>query len=331
MKSTVFLKLGMYAEQKVYDNLQSSVIFTDIQKNTDTLLSKNIELCLSIDDYINSREQNIKMNIMQPDIITPKHNHNYYEINYITDGLVFQSVGEENYIFEAGTMLIMHPSVFHATYMPKGSKGFNILIRKEFFEKLNHLFSTKCENNPIERLVSKSSYMIFKSADTNFFDKYIVNLDEKQKELVAKNGMLSVYSENLITQMFLDISCAESAKTLKTEYAEVKNASTPDTILQYLKDNYKTVTLQSVSKKFGYSQSQMGRIIMKYTGFTFSSYITSARMAEATFLTINTDKTVSRIASEVGIHSTEYFCRLYKKQVGLSPLAHRKYARNEFL
>ena len=31
--------------------------------------------------------------------------------------------------------------------------------------------------------------------------------------------MLSVYSENLITQMLLDICCAESSKKLKTEYA----------------------------------------------------------------------------------------------------------------
>ena len=331
MKSTVFLKLGLYSERKTYKSPKSNVIFNDIQKNTDTLYSKRIELCLSIDDYINDHEQNIKMNVMPPEIITPMHNHDYYELNYITKGKSFQVVGEENYVFEPGTMLIMHPSVFHATYMAKSSKGFNILIRKEFIEKLNHLFSTKCENNPLERLISKSSYMIYKSKNTKFFDKYFLNLDEKQKELLTKNGMLSVYSENLITQMLLDICCAESSKKLKTEYAEVKNASTPDTILQYLKDNYKTVTLESVSKKFGYSQSQMGRIIMKYTGFTFSSYIISARMSEATFLVINTDKTVAQIAAEVGIHSTEYFCRLYKKQVGLSPLAHRKYARNEFL
>ena len=85
MKSTVFLKLGLYTENKVYDNPQSNIIFNDIQKNIDNLLDKNIELCLSIDDYINSREQNIKMNIMPPEIITPMHNHDYYEINYISN------------------------------------------------------------------------------------------------------------------------------------------------------------------------------------------------------------------------------------------------------
>ncbi len=194
MKSTVFLKLGLYSERKTYKSPKSNVIFNDIQKNTDTLYSKRIELCLSIDDYINDHEQNIKMNVMPPEIITPMHNHDYYEINYITKGKSFQVVGEENYVFEPGTMLIMHPSVFHATYMAKGSMGFNILIRKEFIEKLNHLFSTKCENNPLERLISKSSYMIYKSKNTKFFDKYFLNLDEKQKELLTKNGMQTVSS-----------------------------------------------------------------------------------------------------------------------------------------
>ena len=331
MKTTVFLKLGLYEEKKEYENPQSSVIFTDISKNTERLLDRNNELCLSIDDYINSREQNIKLNGLMVNMITPNHNHDFYELNYVMEGQVFETVGGENYIFEEGTLLLMHPSVFHASYMAKGSRGFNILIRKEYIEKLNHLFSSKCEKNPIERIASKSSYIIFKSKNPDFFNRYILELDEKQKELSVKNGMLSVYSESLITKMLLDISCAESSGLITTEYSEVKSADTPNTILQYLKDNYKTVTLYSLSKKFGYSQSQIARIIKKYTGHTFSSYITSARMAEATFLAINTDKTVMQISEEVGIHSPEYFCRLYKKQVGLSPLAHRKYARSEFV
>ena len=331
MKTTVFLKLGLYEEEKEYKNPQSSVIFNDISKNTERLLDRNIELCLSIDDYINSHEQNIKLNGLMVNHITPNHNHDFYELNYVMEGEVYEIVGGENYIFDKGTMLIMHPSVFHASYMAKGSRGFNILIRKEYIEKLNHLFSSRCEKNPIERIAAKSSYIIFKSKNSDFFNKYILELDEKQKELSVKNGMLSVYSESLITKMLLDISCAESSGLITTEYAEVKSADTPNTILQYLKDNYKTVTLHSLSKKFGYSQSQIARIIKKYTGHTFSSYIMSARMAEATFLAINTDKTVMQISEEVGIHSPEYFCRLYKKQVGLSPLAHRKYARNEFI
>ena len=100
-------------------------------------------------------------------------------------------------------------------------------------------------------------------------------------------------------------------------------------ILQYVKDTYTTLTLPELAAKFGYSESQIARIIKKYTGFTYSTYVMTLRINTATFLLKSTKYTVAQIAETVGIKSPEYFCRLYKKQVGYSPIQHKKYMYNE--
>lgn len=118
-------------------------------------------------------------------------------------------------------------------------------------------------------------------------------------------------------------------RLLRVVNRDVKKADTPLDIMTYMKANFATITRKSLSQKFGYSEAQIARIIKKYTGFNYTTYITSLKVNTATCLLKNTDYSIKRIAEAVGIDSVEYFCRLYKKHVGYPPLKHRKYMEKE--
>ncbi len=122
----------------------------------------------------------------------------------------------------------------------------------------------------------------------------------------------------------IDMIDGELRGDILTKYTNTSASRTPTAILQYVKDNYATLTLPELAAKFGYSESQIARIIKKYTGFTYSTYVMTLRINTATFLLKSTNYSVAQIAETVGIKSPEYFCRLYKKQVGYSPIQHKK-------
>ena len=262
--------------------------------------------------------QNIHVNHIIDEVIVPYHNHDFYEINYVMSGMLFEYVGNETYVLTAGQMLIMNPAVYHSYYALKDTQAFNILIRHEYIEFLRNTLSEEGIQTFLTRLVALSSFAVLESTTAHCFDSYINRFESIEKRLSLHLKLLISYTESLFTQFMIDIIDGELQGSILSKYTDTSASRTPTAILQYVKDNYTTLTLPELAAKFGYSESQIARIIKKYTGFTYSTYVITLRINTATFLLKSTKYTVAQIAEAVGIKSPEYFCRLYKKQVGFA-------------
>ncbi len=66
------------------------------------------------------------------------------------------------------------------------------------------------------------------------------------------------------------------------------------------------------------------RSFRKHIGVTPRQHIISARITHAQSLLENTEMSISEISSTIGYDDSRYFCRIFKKQTGLSPLEYRK-------
>ncbi len=66
------------------------------------------------------------------------------------------------------------------------------------------------------------------------------------------------------------------------------------------------------------------RSFKKHIGITPRQHIISARVNHAQSLLENTGHSVSEISTIVGYDDPRYFCRIFKKQTGISPLEYRK-------
>lgn len=148
MSYSVLLKLARYEKRQHYDVPEQSIIIADILESVQYLALHNIEICLSAESYINNKVQNIHVNHIIDKVIVPYHNHDFYEINYVMSGTLFEYVGNETYVLTAGQMLIMNPAVYHSYYALKDTQAFNILIR--------HNTSSSCAT-PFRRKGSKPS------------------------------------------------------------------------------------------------------------------------------------------------------------------------------
>lgn len=88
-------------------------------------------------------------------------------------------------------------------------------------------------------------------------------------------------------------------------------------IQRHLSEN---LSLQSICKKFGVSQTYMGKLFRKYENESFNRYLTSVRMEKAVKLMKETpDIFIKDVATRVGYNDQFYFSRIFRSYMGVCP------------
>ena len=88
-------------------------------------------------------------------------------------------------------------------------------------------------------------------------------------------------------------------------------------VLEHINDPQLSVS--SIADYFDFSDDYMGRMFKKHTDVSLVSYITHIRLNQACRLLKNTRFTIAEIAQLVGYSSSNYFCRVFKKQLNTTP------------
>ena len=100
-------------------------------------------------------------------------------------------------------------------------------------------------------------------------------------------------------------------------------------VLRYIRQNYRTLTLNELAGQFHYSKPHLCTIIKQNTGVSFTELIKRIRMTRAVDYLLNTDQSVSKIAETVGYHSSDHFSRVFRATYGMSPQEYRRKNKND--
>jgi AraC-like DNA-binding protein len=87
------------------------------------------------------------------------------------------------------------------------------------------------------------------------------------------------------------------------------------------------LSLSDVSRKVNMSTFYFCKMFKKYTGITFTEYLSLVRISKAKNLLLNPNLRISEIAFEVGFQSLTHFNRVFLKIVGRSPTRYREQLR----
>ena len=100
--------------------------------------------------------------------------------------------------------------------------------------------------------------------------------------------------------------------------------------LDYVEENIdEPITLSVLAGQSGYSLSRFKIRFREETGQTPALYVSAMRVERAKLALERTDQSVTDIAYNLGWSSGNYFCSVFKKFTGTSPLEYRKQSRAE--
>jgi AraC-like DNA-binding protein len=112
---------------------------------------------------------------------------------------------------------------------------------------------------------------------------------------------------------------------IKTQNENPKNISFPEKVMRYIIQYHaQNITSDDICNYFSCSRSYMSTEFNKYYGKSIRQCLTELRIEDAKTLLENTKLSVTEISYSVGFADSNYFSNIFKKSVGLSPLAYRK-------
>ena len=95
-------------------------------------------------------------------------------------------------------------------------------------------------------------------------------------------------------------------------------------IIDYLKQNYQTADLSSLSDQIHFSKQYICKIVKKKTGDTFNALLMTIRLEMVEQYLLESDLVMEDIAYLCGFTAPSHLSRVFKNHYGISPSAYRK-------
>ena len=89
---------------------------------------------------------------------------------------------------------------------------------------------------------------------------------------------------------------------------------------EYLENHYaEEISLEDVAEQVNISPQYFSKLIKKTTGFNFIDWLSMLRVKKAKELLTNSNLTVKEVCFMVGYKDPNYFSRIFKKRIGITP------------
>ena len=103
-------------------------------------------------------------------------------------------------------------------------------------------------------------------------------------------------------------------------------------VLDYIHANlYDPIRIEDLCRHFHTNRTTLCRRFKAYCGQSIAQYVQKQRIAQTKYALAFTELSIEDIAIQYGFGDAVYFCKVFKKQVGVSPSVFRKDAKSSRL
>ena len=253
------------------------------------------------------------------------HKHYYFEICYIYSGTFAQNVAGNEVVLKEGDVFILSPEVEHSVGIFDDTILINFLVRRSTFH--DTFMKVLGDENILSSFFTKilytknyNNYIIFRSNNNTTIrnilcDIMIEDMENKKYSNKILDNLLMVFFAYLLRDETIQVELPEELQ---------KSNKHITSILTYIQGNYKTVTLDELSKKFHFTTPYLSKIIKANTGHSFKEMIQNIKFNNAIELLTSTDLKIKDISEAVGYENNTHFIRSFKKVYGVSPNQYRQ-------
>lgn len=226
--------------------------------------------------------------------------------------------------------------VMHYMDMPNGlnrSQGYPLhkekyLIQKvsagdslESIEALNYIFDWLIREYSDQTLKIKNKlleiiFLVYRIA-------WEIGMDEDAKEGFFLEKMLSIKDMSE-----LRVWCRKRVEYVAQQIRsnrENRAGTLTKKAKEYIDENYaKSITLEDVSREINVSPQYFSKLFKEETGKNFIDYLTGIRISAAKKLLSQGNLSIKEICYHIGYSDPNYFSRIFKKTVGVTPTEYKE-------
>lgn len=254
-----------------------------------------------------------------------RHKCNYYTLVYLYEGSGQLILDENTFQLQAGDFYLVPPGVYYAIQPTLDSLCICMNLRQSFVaaEYKNVFHEDPLITSFITNSLATEHNMTYLAIHTGenemvptlvlaIFTEYI-NQD-KYSNATMKN-MLSLMFALILRNDKTSMDASIKATRLDQQYQQ---------IIQYLKQNYQTADLSSLSEHIHFSKQYICKIVKEKTGDTFNTLLMNIRLEMVEQYLLESDLTLENIAYLCGFTAPSHLSKVFKNHYGMSPSSYRK-------
>ncbi|WP_440112555.1 helix-turn-helix domain-containing protein [Paenibacillus sp. QZ-Y1] len=258
------------------------------------------------------------------------HAHSQMELTYIHEGYGQLITEGQAFHLEPGMLLIFRPFQLHHIQMQVSGK--QPFIRSVLMYELDllkmHWRNFIATHSFVQNLIGENSLIQpIRLAGTAPF------VQRMEQYAVTYAGLLPHEAEEDTRLFMLDLLaqlrylCKDGKHRLPqdvlTSSASVLHPHT-EAIMQWIEQHYQEpFRLQHIANALHLSPYHLSRVFKKATGTTIVAYTQATRIRHACELLSRSSLSVPEIGHRVGMTSTSYFCKVFRKATGTTPHQYR--------
>ncbi|RPK31425.1 helix-turn-helix domain-containing protein [Paenibacillus xylanexedens] len=254
------------------------------------------------------------------------HKQTALEISIVLEGSISVTVLEREETMEVGDGFLILPERLHTLKLSKDAKVgkyFTFIFEPALLTGFKGSFFELAFYLPV--LSKKEAFYKFNIQDAwthPVFEqmKWVYDQEQENNPIYQLNVQRIVQDiwiilwNNLLSKEEEGGSKHHNARILK--------------MIEYLHTNYSSkFSLSDMAIHSNVSRGECCRYFKKMMHMTISEYLMEFRVSKAVELLKSTDLAISEISDSIGFSSQSYFIESFKKKMRLSPLAYRKFLR----
>ncbi len=250
------------------------------------------------------------------------HWHNEFEIVAVSEGVVDCHVGQESFRLKAGEAVFINSRVLHQFTAKDYGIMPNIVFSPEFIAPKQTVIYDKFIA-PIEK--STMEYLVFKN--TCEWHNRVLELLSTLFCEISVDGFNELKVRNILSEAWVII--LEQVRHTLRENNCVNDANSSGNsvklMIQYIGAHYmEEISLNDIAASVNISKNTAMRYFAANIGVSPVDYLIKYRIGISCKMLRETSDKISHIAGCVGYENTSYFCRLFRKYVGVSPKKYRE-------
>ena len=248
--------------------------------------------------------------------------HAFWEICYVEEGRITLSLDGEDVSLSAGELVFVAPDVIHSYASDLGNQSRVFVVCFESFSvSMRSLASARFS---LDEGQKKCIDLVIDESKNTFYMNSSDLLEAVSNPNFGGAQAIILQLEYLILCLMRRLSAEDdSAIVFLREdrfYADLVNV-----IIRYFSRHVgERLSLDDVSRKVNYSRSFICKTFKEQTGETLFAYFNRMKIDEAKRLLAETELTVTDIAARLGFSEAKYFCSLFKKLTGMTPVVYRE-------
>lgn len=267
---------------------------------------------LFLDTYCPIKAQNAGLFISRGNAMHPTRVITSHELILVKQGELDMWEDEQQFHLEAGETLHLFPGRQHGSskLMPLGLKFYWI-----HFEVETELHPTSSATLMFAPTIKVPQ--VARLSEPERLERLFRTFISDQEA-----GILNSYSANLLTMLMLT-EVAHAAEEQPLESDDINVVAT--WAHTYIRINYaRPLTTSKVAEAVGYNPDYLGRIYREVYGCTITEAIHRRRIHVACDRLLDTELTIEQIAQKCGFSDPDYFRRLFRRYMQISPSDYRK-------